>query len=364
MSEFCQIEDPRSNINKLHKLEDILVIAIISVICGAETWKQMIEFANSKVEFFRKFLELPNGIPSEDTINRVISSVDSAQFEACFINWVNSISELSKGQVIAIDGKTIRGAKSNGKKSPVHMVSAWADQNNLVLGQVRVNDKSNEITAIPELLDSLLIKDCIITIDAMGTQTNIANKIVENQADYILAVKGNQGSLFEEIQDEFKFSKSIEVDTNVEFGHGRIETRKCSVISEFKFLEKLDNKWNNLCRIIKIDSIREFKNSDKKSEKATRYYISSLADKAVNFQRNIRNHWGVENKLHWNLDVSFSEDASRKRIKNAAQNYSILLKIALNLLKNEKSEKQGIVGKRLKAGWNEEYLLKVLNIKV
>ncbi len=364
MSEFCQIEDPRSNINKLHKLEDILVIAIISVICGAETWKQMIEFANSKVEFFRKFLELPNGIPSEDTINRVISSVDSAQFEACFINWVNSISELSKGQVIAIDGKTIRGAKSNGKKSPVHMVSAWADQNNLVLGQVRVNDKSNEITAIPELLDSLLIKDCIITIDAMGTQKNIANKIVENQADYILAVKGNQGSLFEEIQDEFKFSKSIEVDTNVEFGHGRIETRKCSVISEFKFIENLDNKWNNLCRIIKIDSIREFKNSDKKSEKATRYYISSLADKAVNFQRNIRNHWGVENKLHWNLDVSFSEDASRKRIKNAAQNYSILLKIALNLLKNEKSEKQGIVGKRLKAGWNEEYLLKVLNIKV
>ncbi len=197
----------------------------------------------------RKFLILPNGIPSEDTMNRVFSSIDSSQFETCFIDWVNSISETSKGQVIAIDGKTLRGAKSNGKKSPVHMISAWASQNNLILGQIRVNEKSNEITAIPELLDTLFVEGNIITIDAMGTQTNIAHKIIEN-------------------------------------------------------------------------------------------------------------------KLHWTLDVAFSEDASRKRNNNAAQNYSILLKIALNLLKNEKTEKQGITGKRLKAGWNESYLLKVLNIKV
>lgn len=361
---FGKIDDPRSDINKLHNLEDILLIGIISVICGAETWKQMVEFADSKEEFLRKFLELPNGIPSEDTINRVFSSIDSSQFETCFISWVNSISEICKGQVVAIDGKTLRGAKSNGRKSPVHMVSAWANQNNLVLGQVRVNEKSNEITAIPDLLDTLMLEDTIITIDAMGTQMDIADKIIENGADYILAVKENQSQLLEDIKDEFKFSKSIEIETDTDLGHGRIETRKCSVISEFQFIDNTNNKWNNLSRIIRIESIREFKNSDKKSEKATRYYISSLADSAVNFQQNIRDHWGVENKLHWTLDVAFSEDASRKRSKNAAQNYSILLKIALNLLKNEKTEKQGIAGKRLKAGWNESYLLKVLNIKV
>ena len=364
MSIFGSIEDPRSHINQLHNLVDILLIGIISVICGAETWKQMVEFANSKEEFLRKFLELPNGIPSDDTINRVFSSIDSSGFETCFIDWVNSISELSKGQVIAIGGKTLRGAKSQGKKSPVHMVSAWANQTNLVLGQVRVNEKSNEITAIPELLETLLIEGNIITIDAMGTQTDIANKIIENGADYILAVKENQKQLLEKIKDEFKFSKDIEIDTDIDIGHGRIETRKCSIISKFQFIENDNNKWTKLNQIIKIESIREFKNSDKPSEKATRYYIASLVDTAVNYQKNIRSHWGVENKLHWTLDVAFSEDASRKRNNNAAQNYSILLKIALNLLKNEKTEKQGIAGKRLKAGWNEDYLLKVLNIKV
>jgi len=364
VSIFGNIEDPRSHINQLHNLVDILLIGIISVICGAATWKQMIEFANSKEVFLKKFLELPNGIPSEDTINRVFSSIDSSLFETCFIEWVNSISNLSKGQVIAIDGKTLRGAKSKGKKSPVHMVSAWADKSNLVLGQIRVNEKSNEITAIPKLLDTLLIEGNIITIDAMGTQTNIADKIIKNGADYILAVKGNQETLLEEIKDEFRFSKSIETHTDMDLGHGRIETRKCSVISNFKFINNTDNKWNKLNQIIKIESIREFKNSDKATENATRYYISSLEDTAVNYQSNIRSHWGVENKLHWILDVAFSEDSSRKRNGNAAQNYSILLKIALNLLRNEKTEKQGVAGKRLKAGWNESYLLKLLNIKV
>jgi predicted transposase YbfD/YdcC len=364
ISIFGNLEDPRSHINQLHNLVDILLIGIISVICGAETWKQMVEFANSKEEFLRKFLSLPNGIPSDDTINRVFSSIDSSKFETCFIEWVNSIAKISKGQVIAIDGKTLRGAKSGGKKSPVHMVSAWANQNNLVLGQVRVNDKSNEITAIPELLETLFIEGNIITIDAMGTQTNIAEKIIKNGADYILAVKENQMQLLEEIKDEFKFSKDIETDVDVDFGHGRIETRKCSVISKFQFIDNAGDKWKKLNQIVKIESLREFKNSERLDERATRYYISSLTDTAINYQSNIRSHWGVENKLHWTLDVAFSEDASRKRKNNATQNYSVLLKIALNLLKNEKTEKQGIAGKRLKAGWNEKYLLKVLNIKV
>ena len=364
ISIFGTIEDPRSHINQLHNLIDILLIGIISVISGAETWKQMVEFARSKEVFLRKFLELPNGIPSEDTINRVFSSIDSSQFENCFISWVSSITDISKGQVIAIDGKTIRGAKSHGKKSPVHMVSAWANQNNLVLGQVRVNEKSNEITAIPQLLDALSIENTIVTIDAMGTQTNIASKIIENKADYILAVKENQKQLLEEIEDEFRFAEEIETDTNIDTGHGRIETRKCSVITDFSFIKNENNKWKGLKQIVKIESIREFKNSEKETERATRYYIASLMEKAVNYQENIRSHWGIENKLHWVLDMAFNEDASRKRNKNAAQNYSILLKIALNLLRNEKTEKQGVAGKRLKAGWNEEYLLKVLNIKV
>jgi predicted transposase YbfD/YdcC len=364
ISIFGSVEDPRSHINQLHDLVDILVIGIISVICGAETWKQMVDFACSKEEFLKKFLKLENGIPSDDTINRVFSAIDSNQFENCFMEWVNSISEITKGQVIAIDGKTLCGAKSKGVKSPVHMVSAWANENNLVLGQVRVNDKSNEITAIPELLDKLMIQGNIITIDAMGTQTNIVEKIIKNEADYILAVKENQKQLLEEIIDEFKFSKEIEVDTHIDIGHGRIETRKCSVISNFLFIENKDEKWKNLNQVIKIESIREFKNSNKPIEKATRYYISSLKNNANEYQKNIRSHWGVENKLHWTLDVGFSEDASRKRNNNAAQNYSVLLKIALNLLRNEKTEKQGIAGKRLKAGWNENYLLKVLSIKV
>lgn len=364
MSIFGTIDDPRSHINQLHNLTDILLIGIISVICGAETWKQMREFAQSKEVFLRTFLDLPNGIPSEDTINRVFSAIDSNQFEACFIDWVNSISIKLKGQVIAIDGKTIRGAKSAGKKSPVHMVSAWASENNLVLGQVRVNEKSNEITAIPELIEKLCISGNIITIDAMGTQTNIADKIIENEADYILAVKENQEQLLEQIKDEFLFAKQIDTNENIDIGHGRIETRKCSVITDFQFIENADNKWNKLTQIVKLESIREFKNSNNPTEKSIRYYISSINGSAENYQHQIRSHWGVENKLHWTLDVAFSEDASRKRKNNAAQNYSVLLKIALNLLKNEKSEKQGMPGKRLKAGWNEDYLLKVLSLKV
>lgn len=360
---FEDMEDYRSHINKRHNLTDILVIGVISVICGAETWKQMSAFARSKELFLSSFLELPNGIPSKDTIRRVFSSIDNLQFEECFFNWVSSLSGILKEQVISLDGKTLRGAKSHGKKSPVHMVSAWACENNLVLGQLRVNEKSNEITAIPKLLERLFIENCFITIDAMGCQKEIADKIIKKQADYILAVKENQPELYQDIQDEFRFSKVCDTTTSHDVDHGRIETRTCSVISSFSHIQNAE-KWKNLSSIIKIDSIREFKNSDKKSEHSTRYYISSSIKDATFFQKAIRSHWSIENKLHWVLDVAFSEDASRKRKDNAAQNYSILLKIALNLLRNEQTEKQGVKGKRLKAAWDEEYLLKVLNLKV
>jgi len=358
---FGQIPDFRRTHKQLYDLESILLIGIISVICGAESWNEMEDYASSKEEFLRSFLDLPNGIPSHDTFNRVFSNIDSDQFESCFIEWVSVLAQLHPKEVIAIDGKTIKGAKSNGMKSPVHMVSAWANDNNLVLGQVKVTEKSNEITAIPKLLEVLSIKDTIVTIDAMGCQTTIAKKIIKKQADYILAVKGNQEQLHQDIKDEFKFGKQIQFHLCEELDHGRIETRKCSVITDFKFIET-PCRWKNLTTVIKIESIREFKNSNRRTEKATRYYISSLLAKPEDFQNAIRSHWAIENKLHWTLDVAFSEDASRKRIGNASQNFSILNKIALNLLKNEKSSKVGVKSRRLKAGWDNHYLIKVLNL--
>ncbi len=360
---FGQIDDPRSDINKLHKLDDILLIGIISVICAADSWKDMETYAKAKEDFLRSFLDLPNGTPSDDTFNRVFSSIDSEQFESCFTQWVSDLVDITQGEVIPIDGKTLRGAKSKGKKSPFHMVSAWASKNNMVLGQVKVSEKSNEITAIPKLLELITVKGCIVTIDAMGCQEKIAKIIKKQEADYVLAVKDNQKQLYQDIQDEFKFGKDIEIHTHEDLGHGRIETRKCSVITDFKFIETSE-KWAGLQSIIKIESIREFKNSDKPTETAIRYYISSLNADAETFQKTIRMHWGIENKLHWVLDIAFSEDASRKRTGNAAQNFSVLSKIALNLLKQDTLTRQGIKGKRLKAAYDNSYLIKILGIKV
>lgn len=362
VSIFKQIEDNRRDLSKLHELNDILVMAIIAVICGADTWNNIQEYCEAKKEWLSKFLSLENGIPSHDTFNRVISSIDSEHFERCFIEWVSELIKITDvKEIVNIDGKTIRGAKQHGKKSPIHMVSAWAHNNNLVLGQVKVNEKSNEITAIPTLLEVLSVENSIVTIDAMGCQTAIAEKIIEKQADYVLAVKNNQEQLFENITDEFRFSKKVEIFEDTDLGHGRIETRKCSVITHFEHIENQE-KWRNLQSIIRIESIREFKNSVKPKEEAVRYYISSLKISAKEFQHIIRSHWSIENKLHWTLDVAFLEDQSRKRDTNAAQNFSVLTKIALNLLKNEKTAKVGIKGKRLKAGWDNQYLEKLINL--
>jgi predicted transposase YbfD/YdcC len=369
LSFFGDLEDKRSHINKLHSLDSILLIAVASVVCGAQTWKQMEEFAHSKRAFLEKFVDFPNGIPSDDTINRAISALDNKHFERCFANFFRSLtalSEPSSGQVIAIDGKTARGAKWNGEKSFVHMVNAWATEFNMVMGQVKVDDKSNEITAIPELLEMLFIEGDIVTIDAMGTQTAIAEKIREKGADYILAVKDNQKELHSQVKDEFRFANRSVVSTeNVDFGHGRIETRKCKVIADFQFVKNESNKWKDLKCVVEVECVREFKNSDKPKEKAVRYFISSLGEiEPAKILDYTRAHWGVENKLHWVLDVQFGEDYSRKRYLNAAENYSIIMKVALNMLKNDTKTKQGIQGKRLKAAWNDNYLMELLGVKV
>lgn len=358
---FGQIPDFRRQHKRLYDLESILVIGIVSVLCGANSWDEMEEYARSKEEFLRTFLDLPNGIPSHDTFNRVFSNIDSDKFEACFMDWVSSLAELEPREIIAIDGKTIKGAKSNGSKSPVHMVSAWSSANHMVLGQVKVNEKSNEITAVPELLEALSIQDTIVTADAMSCQREIADIIRDKGADYILAVKGNQGRLYDDLIDEFRAYNKIKTHKSIDVGHGRIETRECSCITNLEFIDDVKS-WKDLTTIIKVTSTREFKHSNKPSESAERYYISSLSADAEDFQKAIRSHWSIENQLHWTLDVAFGEDATRKRAQNASQNFSILCKIALNLLKNEKSLKVGVKSRRLKAGWDNHYLIKLLNI--
>jgi predicted transposase YbfD/YdcC len=272
------------------------------------------------------------------------------------MNWVFSLIEVT-GDIISIDGKTIRGAKVNGK-SPIHTVSAWASINNLALGQVKVEEKSNEITAIPTLVESLAVEGSVITIDAMGCQKKIAESIIKRKANYVLALKENQPDLLEQVIDEFRFSPVEKVYTDLDYGHGRIETRICSVIKNFDIVS-LHKNWTSMTSIVKIESTREFKGKDK-IEKSCRYYITSLDKTAEEFQQIIRSHWAIENKLHWSLDVAFGEDFDRKRFLNASQNFSLINKIALNLAKNEASSKLGIKSKRKMAGWDENYLLKVL----
>jgi predicted transposase YbfD/YdcC len=355
---FKSLKDPRIDRKKLHSLQDIISLVVIGIICGADSWDAIEEFGNAKKEFLATFLTLSNGIPSHDTINRVFSSINPKKFELAFISWVNSLkSKGISGEVIAIDGKTIRGSKDSFHQSKaIHLVNAWACSNELVLGQIKVDGKSNEITAIPILLDLLDIEGCIITIDAMGTQKEIASKIIENKASYILALKGNQGNLAEEVESLFKVQKIEDQDIDIEKNRGRIETRTCQIIRDLKFLDKKED-WTALKSVIKITSIREI--GDKKSTEI-RLYISSLEHSAKDINRYIRSHWAIENSLHYTLDMIFNEDRQRKRDKNAAENFAQAQKIALNLLKNENSTKMSIKTKRLKAAWDNQYLLKLL----
>lgn len=354
---FTEIEDPRIDRCKEHLLEDIVFITIAAVICGAESWNDIENYGNAKEEWLRGYLKLPNGIPSHDTFNRLFSALDPKKLEESFINWVKSLADITHGEIVSIDGKTIRGSRDKNAKSFVHMVSAWANTNHLVLGQIKVGEKSNEITAIPKLLEVLELKGCIITIDAMGCQTEIADKIIEKGADYILAVKGNQGLLEEGIIDTIRFKNPVDEYDETDFGHGRIEQRKCSVYNDLTLIDNA-SKWRNLKTIIKVESLRIIKVTGKE-ERETRHYISSAEPKATKIAHGVRGHWGVENSLHWILDVSFGEDKSMKHNQNAIENFSIINRIALNLVKKE-TKKRSVKGKRLDAGWDNDYLLKIL----
>ncbi len=355
---FAELHDPRVERTREHLLEEILLMAIAAVLSGAGSWNEIEGYGRAKRLWFKGFMKLPGGIPSHDTFNRVISALDPAELEQGFADWVVSIARLTTGEVVAIDGKALCGTREAGKKTLVHMVSAWASANNMVLAQRKVDDKSNEITAIPKLLDALQLSGTVVTIDAMGCQRSITEKIAAKRADYILAVKENQGHLLAEIKDSFQMLPSDAVSEQIDCGHGRVEQRRCSVITDLSLLEKA-SEWASLQGLVRIESQRYHKATGK-SEREIRYYITSLKSDAERLNRAIRQHWGIENRLHWALDVSFGEDLDRKRAGHAAQNFSLLNRIALNLLKQDKTCELGIKGKRLKAGWDNEYLLQLL----
>lgn len=364
---FAELSDPRIERTKLHSLSDILVIAVSAVICGAEGWTDIEEFGKSKEEWLRELIPLANGIPSHDTFSRVFERLDPEQFEACFLSWVQSLSSIT-GQV-AIDGKTLRRShdQSHGKKA-LHMVSAWASESGLVLGQVATEEKSNEITAIPELLKLLDLSGCLVTIDAMGCQTNIATQIIEQGGDYLLAVKDNQKNLacdIEEIFDlEFAHTEPFEgfvhdYAKTIDKGHGRIEIRECWTTTDPELLQYLrkPEAWSELKTIALFRGTRRINGVESVQD---RYYIASLSGDAHTILQAVRHHWGIENSLHWVLDVVFREDQARMRQGDTAHNFAMLRHIALNLLRTQKSGPKSIRGKRLKAAWDNDFLLKVL----
>lgn len=361
---FSSLDAPRAQHSIEHFLLDIVLVTICAVICGADTWVEIENYGIAKQEWLETFLELPNGIPSHDTFERMFIRLRPEQLQQCFLNWVQAVFNITDGQLINLDGKTLRGSYDRGgKQGMIHMVSAWASQNRLVLGQRKVNEKSNEITAIPDLLQVLDLNGAVVSIDDMGCQTQIAAQIVAQQSDYVLALKGNQGDLHQDVQQLFEQAhrqnfQGIEHDfyQMQEQGHGRQEIRRYWVMGKTEYLIGAEN-WVKLTTIGCVQSQRQV--GDKVTTEM-RYYLLSLPLDATGFATAVRGHWGIENQLHWILDVGFREDQSRTTQGYSAENLAVIRHLAVNLLTQEKSAKGGMRAKRLKAGWDDQHLTKIL----
>jgi predicted transposase YbfD/YdcC len=360
---FSSLKDPR-RINKgniRHSLNEVLFVLISATVSGCVGLESIKLFGTQHLEWLRKFFPYKKGVPSHDTLGRVLASLDVLEFNNCFIKWIENISDLSPGRVVALDGKTICGAASTAALgSKLHIVSAFCDKNKISLGQVTVSEKSNEITAIPKLLELIAIEGCIVTIDAMGCQTDIAKKIIEQKADYILQVKGNQKGLLQEIEDTFKVLPVQTTHTELDMGHGRVEIRKCDVISNLELVEQ-QPRWEKLTSVVRISA----EITDKKSNVTThntRYYISSVQPNAQVINHSVRSHWGIENKLHWTLDVVMKEDNQLARKDNLPENLNIIKKIGIGLLNKERTEMKSKPLKMQKAYGDDQYRELILNL--
>jgi predicted transposase YbfD/YdcC len=360
-----ELPDPRVERTKLHRLEDILVIAICALLCGADSFEDMEVFGDAKEEWFRTFLELPHGIPSHDTFNRLFAALDPEQFLDSFMKWTQSLRKAVPQEIVALDGKALRRALNQGQTAKM-IVNAWAADNGLVLGQQKVEDKSNEITAVPELLRRLELAGCIVTLDAMGCQKEIAREIHEADADYVLALKGNQGTAFAEIKQYLdaaieRREKGLGFVEKLDKGHGRLETRRYWQSGQLEWFADRD-QWENLRSVGVVESVREI-GPQRSVER--RYYLSSLPVEIETFAKAVRSHWLIENQLHWVLDVHFREDQSRARNKHAAQNLATLRRWALNLIKaDQQKKKRSLKGRQKAAGWDNRYLLHLLGINL
>ena len=359
---FSKLEDPRVERNKKHELIDVIVLCVCAVLSGAEGWCDIEEFGRTKLEWLRRYVPLANGIPVDDTIARIISALSVSGFQECFLSWMEDVVKLSDGEIIALDGKTHR--RSHDRKRGVkalHMVSAWACRNGVVLGQVKTEEKSNEITAVPQLLEKLELKGCIVTLDAMGCQRAIAKQVKEGGGDYVLTLKRNQPELDREVREYFEVAEkedfdcpAIEHEATSEEGHGRIEHRSYFLSGDLSSLSGVE-KWNGLKAIGMVESERY---SGGRVSMERRYFITSLGDVKL-FQQAVRSHWGIENRLHWRLDVTFREDESRIRRGNGAHNIGVIRHVAMNLLKREKT-KISYRKKRIRAALNDAFRDKLL----
>lgn len=362
---FGTLKDPRAAHSIEHKLIDILIITICATICGANDWEAIAQYGRTKQDWLKTWLELPNGIPSPDTFNRIFARLKPEELQKCFSGWMQAVQTVTEGELLNIDGKTLRGAKEAGNsRSLIHMVSVWSASQHLVLAQQKVSEKSNEITAIPALLKLLSVRGCLVSIDAMGCQTEIAKVIIEQGADYVLALKGNQGDLHTDVSQLFTAArkqdfKNIEhqFHSTVETGHGRMETRRYWTMGNTEYLLGAQ-KWSGLKSIGMVESQREMNG---KVSIEQRYYILSLESDVHRFAAAVRSHWSIENQLHWILDVCFAEDAAQSCSGYSSENLAVIRHIGINLLSRDKESKVGVKTRRLQAGWDDNYLKTVLS---